>query len=158
MLINMLIFPYDNSRAIRAAAESLDKELIIFLEEMFDGDEILPDVERMQEDIDTMATQLRLYSNQRLLLKRRRQRRQLDAFKNCEMKARQLVAQMEVLAELEHPGRLNKENRRRLRAAGAMIRDSRSLDSVTELDVVTNYHVNRILTLRLQLLDDLHHT
>ena len=42
MLINMLVFPYDNSRQIRETAESLDKELIVFLEDMFDGDENLP--------------------------------------------------------------------------------------------------------------------
>lgn len=158
MLINMLIFPYDNSRAIRSAAESLDKELIAFLEEMFDGDEILPDVEKMQKQIDTMAGQLKLFSNQKLFLKRRRQRRQLDAFRNCESKARQLVAQMEVLSAMDRPGRLNDENRRRLHAAGAKIQDDRPLDSVMERDVVTNYHISRILTLRLQLLEYLQQT
>lgn len=53
------------------------------------------------------------------------------------------------------PGRLNDENRRRLAACGAEIRDTRPLDSVMELDVVTNYHVGQILTLRRELLKEL---
>lgn len=42
MAVNMLVFPYDNSRQIRSTIESLDRDLILFLEELFDGDEALP--------------------------------------------------------------------------------------------------------------------
>ena len=153
MLINMLIFPYDNSRKIRAAVESLDCELIRFLEDMFDGDDVLPDADEMTRKIDAMAAQLKLFSNQKLILNLRRQRRQLEAFRICERKARQLVAQMEVLSAMGRPGRLHEENRRRLQAAGAQIQDLRPLDSVMERDVVTNYHVAQILTLRRELLE-----
>ena len=38
MLINVLVFPYDNSKKIRAAVRNLDAELILFLEDIFDGD------------------------------------------------------------------------------------------------------------------------
>ena len=51
--------------------------------------------------------------------------------------------------------RLTEENRRRLAASGAAIRDQRPLDSVMEIDVVTNYHVGQILTLRQALLQEL---
>ena len=54
---------------------------------------------------------------------------------------------------MDRPGRLNEENRRRMKACGACIRDERALDSVMEKDVVTNYHVSQILTLRRELLD-----
>lgn len=155
MLINTLIFPYDNSRQIRTTAESLDREVIAFLEEMFDGDEILPDAEKMSKSIDAMASQLSLFSRQKLILKLRRQKQQLENFRICEGKARQLVAQMEVLCRIERPGRLSEENRRRLATCGANIRDQRPLDSVLERDVVTNYHVSQILTLRRELLDAL---
>lgn len=155
MLINMLIFPYDNSRQIHSTVESLDQELIHFLEDMFDGDDELPDAEAMTRKIDDMARQMQLFSNQRLLLHRHRQRRELEAFRVCEGKARELVAQMEVLCRMEHPGRLSDENRRRLEKNGAVIRDPRPLDSVTERDVVTNYHVGQILTLRRELLEAL---
>lgn len=155
MLINMLIFPYDNSRQIRATVESLDLELIRFLENMFDGDNSLPDAEKMAQKIDDMAHQLSVFSNQKLLLHMRRQRRDLETFRVCEGKARELVAQMEVLCRMGRPGRLNPENRRRLLACGAQIRDTRSLDSVLERDVVTNYHVAQILTLRRELLEAL---
>ena len=60
-----------------------------------------------------------------------------------------------MLAQLERPGRLSPENRRRLEAGGAVVRDPRPLDSVMELDVVTNFHVAAILTLRRELLDAL---
>lgn len=155
LLINTLIFPYDNSRKIRDTVESLDRELIQFLEDMFDGDDIMPDADKMTRTIDSMSQQLKIFSNQKLILRLRRQQQELETFRLCEVKARMLVAQMEVLCRMGRPGRLNEENRRRLAANGAQIRDCRPLDSVQERDVVTNYHVGQILTLRRELLDAL---
>ena len=153
MLINTLVFPYDNSKQIRFAAESLDRELIRFLEELFDGDRTLPDAERMVHSIDTMDRQVTTFSNQKLLLRLRHQKKQLETYRSYEEKARKLVAHTEVLCRMEIPGRLNEENRRRLEACGATIRDERALNSVMEQDIVTNYHVAQILTLRRELLD-----
>lgn len=155
MLINTLIYPYDNSRQIRSTVESLDRELILFLEDMFDGDDLLPDAEKMTGKIDDMAGQLRIFANQRLILKRKSQRRELEAFWRCEGKARQLLAHMEVLCRIEKPGRLSRENKCRLGSCEAVVRDERELDWVDELDVVTNYHVARILDLRDELLEAL---
>lgn len=155
-LINMLVFPYDNSRQIRATVESLDRELIHFLEEMFDGDTIIPDAREMTQRVNAMEQQLRIFSDQRLILRRRQQEKEMRSFAVCEGKARELLARMEVLSHVEVPGRLNEENRRRLNACDANIRDERPLDSVTELDVVTNYHVTQILKLRRELLEALH--
>lgn len=153
MLINTLVFPYDNSKQIRFAAESLDRELIRFLEELFDGDRTLPDAERMVHSIDTMDRQVTTFSNQKLLLRLRHQKKQLETYRSYEEKARKLVAHTEVLCRMEIPGRLNEENRRRLEACGATVRDERALNSVMEQDIVTNYHVAQILTLRRELLD-----
>lgn len=153
MLINMLVFPYDNSRRIRELAQSLDREIIVFLEEMFDGDEVLPKADRMVSKIDDIAQQLRIFSNQKLLLRLRSQSRDIQRFRLCEGKARELLAQMEVLCRMDAPGRLNGENRRRLEDCGACIRDLRPMDSEEEADVVTNYHVGQILALRSELLD-----
>jgi uncharacterized membrane protein YgaE (UPF0421/DUF939 family) len=153
MAINTLVFPYDNSRRIRATAESLDKVLIGFLEELFDGDEMLPDAGTMRATIDAMDRELQLFANQKLLLRLRRQQEEVEIFRQCENKARELVARMEVLSQMERPGRLNEENRRRLIACGADIKDERLLDAVQERDVVTNYHVRQILKLRRELLD-----
>ena len=155
MAINTLVFPYDNSRRIRATAEGLDKVLIAFLEELFDGDEILPDAKAMRRTIDDLQRELELFSNQKLILRLHRQREELETFRLCENKARELVARMEVLSQMGRPGRLDAENRRRLSACGAEIRDQRPLDSVLERDVVTNYHVRQILKLRRELLDAL---
>lgn len=153
MLINALVFPYDNSQRIRATVECLDKEVLCFLEDMFDGDDVLPDTEKMSRMIDDMARQLRIFSKQWLLLYRRKNRRKLETFQICEGKARQLVAQMEVLCRMDYPGRLSEENRKHLMESGAEIKDQRQLDVIQELDVVTNYHVAQILTLRQDLIE-----
>lgn len=155
MLVNLLVFPYDNSRKIRATIESLDQDLICFLEEMFDGGTVQPDAERLSKKITAMEKQLNIFANQLLLLHLRRQRQELEKFRLCDRKAKELVSHMEVLGQMERPGRLSDESRRRLSACGAEIRDERPLDSVMELDVVTNYHVGKILTLRLELMEAL---
>ena len=155
MLVNTLVFPYDNSRQIRTLAESLDREVIRFLEEMFDGDDVLPDSAAMTHTIDSMARQLKIFSNQKLLLRLRRQQEELEVFRTCEGKGREMLARMEVLSRMGRPGRLNDENRRRLKASGAEIRDERTLKNPQERDMVTNYHVRQILGLRLELLEAL---
>ncbi len=155
MLVNTLVFPYDNSRQIRTTAESLDREVITFLEELFDGDSILPDMDTMTGKIDAMAQQLALYSRQKLILKLRRQKHQLESFRLWESKARALVSQMEVLCQMGKPGILSPENRERLTASGAQIRDDRVWENPSDRDAVTNYHVQQILLLRQELLDAL---
>lgn len=155
MLINSLVFPYDNSRQIRETADGLDRDLLLFLEDMFDGDTSLPDAEAMNRRIATLEGQLSVFANQRLLLHMGRRRRELTRYKACEHKARELVSHLEVLSQLDCPGRLSQENRRRLAACGARIADARELDSVMEKDVVTNFHVSKILTLRKELLETL---
>lgn len=155
MVINTLVFPYDNSNQIRGTVESLNHEVIRFLEEMFDGDDQLPDAEQMSQTINSMARQLTIFSNQKLLMRLKRQQKELEAFRTCEAKGRELLARMEVLSHMGRPGRLNDENRQRLAACGAVIRDERPLDSVMERDVVTNYHIRQILTLRRELLEAL---
>ncbi len=157
MLINTLVFPYDNSRRIRSAAELLDRELIAFLENMFDGDALLPDTGTTNGAIDEMARQLKIFSNQKLILRLRRQQQELEAFRACEQKARQLVAQMEVLCHMEAPGRLDPENRQRLLDCGAVIPETEAAAHATEADVVTNYHVSQLLRLRQELLETLEH-
>lgn len=155
MAVNSLVFPYDNSSQIRSTVESLDHEVIRFLEDMFDGDEELPDAAEMTAVINAMARQLNTFSNQKLIMRLKRQKQEIENFKICEAKARELLARMEVLSHMGRPGRLDEENRRRLAACGADIRDVRPLDSVMERDVVTNYHIRQILRLRRELLEAL---
>lgn len=153
MTINTLIFPYDNSRRIRSTVESLDKEVIAFLEELFDGDSILPDPTVMARKIDELESQLQIFSRQKFLLHARRQSQKLEQFRICKTSARELVAHMEVLCHMDQPGILNEENHQRLLGCGANIRDERKLELLQEADIVTNYHVSQILTLRQNLLN-----
>ena len=155
MVINTLVFPYDNSRQIRVTVESLDKELLIFLENMFDGDDILPDVDEMGKTVDAMYRQMRVFSNQKLLLHMKRQKEKIETFRQCERKVRELLARMEVLSQMGTPGRLSEENRQALEACGANILDMRLLENATERDIVMNYHIRQVLRLRRELLDAL---
>lgn len=155
MAINTLVFPYDNSRRIRETVESLEKDVIDFLEDIFDGDSILPDPAVMIREIDELERQLHIFSKQKFLLNARRQSEKLHTFQLCRANARELVAHMEVLCHMEHPGILNRENRQQLIDAGANIRDERTLELFQEADIVANYHVSQILTLRKELLDAL---
>lgn len=155
MIINMLIFPYDNSRQIRFTIESLEEYLISFLEDMFDGDNHLPDTEKIAKEIDTLSGQLNVFAGQKMLLHLKRQKQELCSFRHCEEKARQLIAHMQVLCHMARPGRLSAENRLRLLACGATITDRHSTEAVCIEDTVTNYHVSRLLDLRQELLDTL---
>lgn len=155
LTINTLVFPYDNSRQITQTVESLDRELIRFLEEMFDGDDVMPDAKRMEKTVADMARQLTIFSNQRLFMRRRSQKRQLESFRVCEGKARELLARMLILSRMERPGRLSRGNLRRLRDCGARIRDSRPMKNPSEREIVVNYHVAQLLNLRKELLEAL---
>ena len=158
MLINTLVFPYDNSRQIRATVKSLDKDLIAFLEDMFDGDDILPDANEMSRDVDAMYRQMHLFANQKLITNLRRQKEKQETFHQCERKVRLLLARMEVLSQMGIPGRLSEENRQALEECGAVILDQRPLENATERDVVMNYHIRQVLQLRKELLDVLKET
>lgn len=153
--INSLVFPYDNSNQIRTTVESLDSEVIRFLEDLFDGDDELPDAQEMTGIINAMARQLNTFSNQKLLMRLRRQQEEIETFRICEAKGRELLARMEVLSHMGRPGRLDENNRKDLAACGAVIRDSRPLNSVMERDVVTNFHVRQILYIRRELIEAL---
>ncbi len=155
MAINTLIFPYDNSNQIRELAESLEQEVLRFLEDMFDGDDVLPDAAKLTKQINAMNKQLTTFQNQKLLLRLSRQKQQLEQFHICEGKARELLARLEVLSHMGKPGRLTDQNRLRLKACGAEIRDKRPYKNPQERDIVTNYHVKQILTLRTELLEAL---
>lgn len=153
MLLNMLVFPYDNSRHIRNVAKRLNKDLILFLEDMFDGDDHLPNIQQMTSKINDLDKQLTIFANQKLFWRLRRQKQELDAFQSFDNKAKILIAQLECLSLMSQPGILTRENRLRLEECGAQIRDTRCLISPTEADIVTNYHVSQILDLRQELID-----
>lgn len=153
MAINAFVFPYDNSRRIRSLIVSLDQDVLRFLEEIFDGDEVLPDPDSLSKKLRDTEEQLAIFSNQKLLLHLRRQKEDLERYRVCEEKARELTARLEILSLAGKPGRLNDENRSRLKHAGAQIRDNRPLKNPQERDIVTNYHVRQILQLRQEILD-----
>lgn len=152
MLINTLVFPYDNSKKIRAAVQNLDEELILFLEDIFDGDNNLPDAELLEKKLADIAYQLSIFSNQVLPFHAARQKEKLKLFRMCEGRARRLVSHLEVLCAMDVPGQLNDENLAQLRKGGANIVEQPDLTEWTDKDTITNYHVAQILALRKELL------
>ena len=154
--INALIFPYDNRKQIRYTLESLDRELIRFLEDLFDGDGIPPDAKLMADKVSTMASQMTVFTNQKLIMQLKRQQEDIRSFEVCEKDARELLARMEILSHIGDPGRLSDENRQALMECGAVIKDTRPLINPTEREVVVNYHVRQILRLRKDLTNELH--
>lgn len=153
MLINVLVFPYDNSKKIRAAVQNLDAELILFLEDLFDGDDALPDADIMEQKLADIAYQLSIFANQKLPFHNARQKEKLKLFRMCEGRARLLVSHLEVLRDMDSPGQLNDENLEQLRKSGADITEQPDLSAWTEKDTITNYHVAHILALREELLN-----
>ena len=154
--INALIFPYDNRKQIRYTLESLDRELIRFLEDLFDGDGIPPDAKLMADKVSTMASQMTVFTNQKLIMQLKRQQEDIRSFEVCEKDARELLARMEILSHIGDPGRLSDENRQALAECGAVIKDTRPLIDPTEREIVVNYHVRQILRLRKELTNELH--
>ena len=154
MLINTLIFPYDNSKKIQQLMISLDEDLILFLEDMFDGDDHLPETAEMEAKINLLERQLVVFADQRLP-RRGRQRRLLTQLKTCEDTARALLIEVETLRSIVHVGKLNQENRIALRELGAKIVDGDAGRRFTVEDLVVNYHVDKALKLRKQLKEEL---
>ena len=151
-----LIFPYDNRKQIRYTLESLDRELIRFLEDLFDGDGIPPDAKLMADKVSTMASQMTVFTNQKLIMQLKRQQEDIRSFEVCEKDARELLARMEILSHIGDPGRLSDENRQALMECGAVIKDTRPLIDPTEREIVVNYHIRQILRLRKDLTNELH--
>lgn len=150
MLVNTLIFPYDNSRKIRQMMESLDRDLIQVLEDLFDGDDHLPKADGLEKKIDTVERQLALFSEQRLL-RRKRQKREIQRLSTCEDTAQALLVELAALCSMPAVGRLNRENCQALLALGAKVQRENPGGAETTEDIVSNYHVSQVLRLRQKL-------
>lgn len=154
MAVNTLIFPYDNSLKIRQTMEGLDRDLIEFLEDMFDGDDHLPETKDLEKKIDALEGQLALFADQRLL-RRKRQKRELKRLESCEDIAQALLTELITLRNMERLGCLNEENRQALRALGARVSDQCPQEGGTVENTVVNYHISQVLRLRQTLKDKL---
>lgn len=152
LAINMLILPYDNSKKIREGVKSLEKGVITFLEELYDGDNVLPDMDKLTRKVEDIERQLGVFSNQRLVFRRNSQKMQIEAFHKCKNRAHLLVNHMEVLCRMENVGLPDAETIGMMEAAGAKIVFSVPAESDAEANAVATYHVQQILTLRQQLL------
>ena len=92
---------------------------------------------------------------QKWVIHRRRKKLDLCSLQKCDTAARHLVTELEALSLIEVPGRLTEENRERLQNCGVVIRDQRTSEEENVADVVTNYHVARVLALRRTIREEL---
>lgn len=155
LFINTLFFPYDTRRQMRETVDELDRDLLRFLEDYFDGDDTRPDAEQMAAKIAGLERQLNLMREQKWVIHRRRKKLDLCSLQKCDTAARHLVTELEALSLIELPGRLTEENRERLQNCGVVIRDQRTSEEENVADVVTNYHVARVLALRRTIREEL---
>lgn len=154
---NMLIVPYDNSKKIRRLMVSLDKDLIVFLEDMFDGDDELPGTGEMSELNDELEIQLAIFADQRLF-RRKRQKSLLSQLQRCQDLARELLVEVRTLRNMNCTGRLNEHNRHRLQLLGARVPKLKLKGDFSTEEVVINYHVSHLLDLREKLKAELEQT
>ena len=152
LAINMLILPYDNSKKIRSGVQSLEKGVITFLEELYNGDNVMPDMDKLTRKVEDIERQLGVFSGQRLFFRRDKQKIEIEAFRKCENRARLLVNHMEVLCRMENVGLPDAETIGLMEAAGANIVFSVPAENSKEANAVATYHVRQILLLRSQLL------
>ena len=110
-------------------------------------------LEDMAKQVDAMDRMLWIFSQQRMLRRRNTQRKEVAMLKICEDKAKARVARTQLLARMGTPGHLSRETYERLLEAGANIREQPWQGEFDERDIVINYHVKQILTLRRELLD-----
>ena len=150
-----VVFPYDTRRQMRETVDELDRDLLRFLEDYFDGDDTRPDAEQMAAKIAGLERQLNLMREQKWVIHRRRKKLDLCSLQKCDTAARHLVTELEALSLIEVPGRLTEENRERLQNCGVVIRDQRTAEEENVADVVTNYHVARVLALRRTIREEL---
>ena len=151
--INILVFPYDTSKGIRVTLLQLTETISEYLENLFDGDDEYPNSKDARENIARLTNQINLFSKQKLVLHLRRQKKELELFRLWEERSKVLLAHIEVLQDLGKPGALTDANKQMLELAGLKILDTRKSDSTNHIDVMTNYHVCRILQIREELLN-----
>lgn len=153
LFVNTMIFPYDTRSQMRGTIKNLDSEVIHFLEDMFDGDNKLPNTKKLYNGISILNEQLTIFSNQWVLLNHKPNREDLESFQLYEKKAHQLIAHMEVLCNMDQLGTLNEETRNLLIECNADIQNQETTETLTEQDIITNYHVSQLLLLRQELLN-----
>lgn len=141
LIINTLVFPYDNSRLIKSLFENLVDEFLVELESMFVGGE--SKVKRLTELCKELDYQIDVYSKQVLVYKYKKQKELLAMFVECQEIAWKMEAYMDVLSNLKTQGTLSEENQNKLLELGVNLMD---YEMVNE-DLVVNAHVDTLCML-----------
>lgn len=151
LLINAFVYPYNNTKKACAVMREFDHEVLLFLEDMFNGDMIFPDTIRLSKELTAIAAQMKLFYEQLPVLRAPKHRRNFEILCECQQLARQMVGYMQVICRMERVGILSHENQELLLERGANICVEEGPCSQNQTDIVMNYLLGHILSLQQEL-------
>lgn len=169
LFINIFIFPYDNSRQICRLFQSMKEQTKRELSLIFGEQDGTSQLHRMQELQNVLKAQVKLFSEQTILLSEEKKRKQLESLEACLAITGQMLSQMEVLLSLATPGEISESNWELLLHYGFSLPERKKLGEKEEkgniflekqeeeqqkkVDLITNYILEQILNLYQQLKD-----
>lgn len=169
LFINIFIFPYDNSKQICRMFQSMKQQTKIEISLIFGEEDGTSQLHKMQELQKVLKDQVKIFSEQTILLSEEKKRKQMESLEACLTLTGQMLSQLEVLLSLETPGEISESNWELLLHYGFSLPERKKLGKQEEkgnvslekqdeeqqkrLDVITNYTLEQILNLYQQLKD-----
>lgn len=148
LTINYLIVPYNNSRKIYELLQNLADSLPEYLDQRLFQDRY-PDLSPMDELLDRLTYELSIYRHQRFV-KKRLHHDEYTYMSGCMQLAQRMHQELTVLCTIDRIGRLDINHIHQLQDLGLQLPEEGLpvRDSTSEDDIVTNYHLNKLLEAR----------
>ncbi len=99
--INMLVFPYDNSKRLLRQLQAVDRDIEHYRSLVEAGEPLEDDFEAIRRQVLTISSGVEQYSKQKLFLHLRRQARQLQVFRECETVVLNALAYVRILQQVQ---------------------------------------------------------
>lgn len=151
LLINTLVFPYDNSHLVYSTLNIFDEELILILGKMFVVSDEELDTHSLKELCHEIDKLLELYSRQVLVYKYKEQKTLLESFTTSQEITWKIYAYIEVMRHLKTVGSLTNDNHTHLLEMGVDLSEYQELN----VDSIVNIHLENVLKLRQELLESM---
>ena len=99
--INMLVFPYDNSKLIRKELQAVDRDIQHYRRRAEAGEPLEDNLEGIRRQVLAISSGITQYSKQKLFLHLRRQEQQLKLFRECETVVFNALACVRILQQVQ---------------------------------------------------------
>ena len=151
LAVNMFLKPYNNRGRVIALLERILDRLPSYLDACVIRD-LYPDLTPLETDLRTLDVELELYHQQHF---RRREAHERDVvfLRGMFQLADRIYQEMNALCCMDSIGTPGPENCRRLTELGLEVPDLSGRRCSDEVNVVTNYHLEKILEARACLLE-----